>query len=68
MTTRDHVQVLLDIAGISPSEAEIDGLTKSFAETRARIERMWDLDLVDVAPALVFRAGEAAGPKETIDV
>ena len=58
--------VLLELSGIAPSDEEIDELVKGFPETRARVERLWALDLVDVPPATVFRAAEATGPEEVL--
>ena len=60
-TTIEQVGVLLDLAGIVPSESELRELVASFPELRARAERLWALDLADAAPALVFRAGEVTG-------
>lgn len=61
-TTAEQVHVLLDLAGISPAQAEIDQLIEMFPDMRASLERMWALELGDTAPSLVFRAGEATGP------
>jgi hypothetical protein len=55
---------VLDLAGIQPSDTEIEALIASFPTTRAGIERLWAVDLGDEAPAAVFRAGEISGPKE----
>jgi hypothetical protein len=66
-TTSDQVRALLDLAGIQPSDFEIEALIASFPTTQAGIERLWAADLGDVAPATVFRAGEISGPKEHAD-
>lgn len=63
-TTAEQVQVLLDLAGISPSRAELDQLVEAFPATRARLEHLWSLELGDTPPSLVFRAAGAAGPVE----
>lgn len=63
-TTAEQVQVLLDLAGIAPSPAEVEQLIESFPTSRARLERLWSLDLGDTPPSLVFRAAEAFGPAE----
>jgi hypothetical protein len=63
-TTSDQVRALLEIAGIQPSDSEIEALVASFPTTRAGIERLWAVDLGDAAPALVFRAGEISGSEE----
>jgi hypothetical protein len=61
-TTAEQVGVLLELAGIAPSPQELERLTEMFPEMRASIERLWALDLGDIAPSLVFRAAEYAGP------
>jgi len=64
-STAEQVQVLLDIAGITPSAAEVEQLHATYPDIRARIERLWALDLGDAQPSLVFRAAETFGPKES---
>jgi hypothetical protein len=66
-TTSDQVRVLLDLAGIQPSDAEIEAFIASFPSTRASVERLWAVDLADEAPVTVFRAGEVTGPQEHAD-
>ena len=61
-TIEAQVQVLLDLAGITPPPDEVDQLIASFPQMRASLEKMWALDLGDTAPSLVFRAAEATGP------
>lgn len=63
-TTNEQVQGLLDLAGISPSPAELEQLSAQFPAMRASIERLWAVDLGDTAPSLVFRAAEGVGPAE----
>lgn len=63
-TTDDQVRVLLELAGLSPTADEFDQLVDQFPGLRSRVERLWALDLGDVAPALVFRAAEAVGVGE----
>jgi hypothetical protein len=59
-----QVQVLLDLAGITPSEEEMTSLVASFPDLRTRVEGLWAADLGESAPALVLGAGAIAGPKE----
>lgn len=63
-TTEEQVRVLLDLAGITPTPAEVAQLVGEFPGLRARIEGLWALDLGDAAPAMVFRAAESTGPME----
>jgi len=63
-TTAEQVQVLLDLAGISPSPPEFDQLVETFPATKAKLEHLWSLDVGDTPPSLVFRAAEIAGPAE----
>lgn len=67
-STTEQVQVLLDLAGISPSPSEIDQLEKQFTDMRARIEHLWTIDVGDAAPSMVLRAGEVTGPTGGADV
>ena len=63
-TTAEQVKVLLDLAGIAPSPAELEQFVEAFPATKARLEHLWSLDLGDTPPSLVFRAAEAWGPAE----
>ena len=63
-TTEEQVRVLLDLAGITPTPAEVAQLVASSPACAPRIEGLWALDLGDAAPAMVFRAAEATGPME----
>lgn len=63
-TTREQVEVLLDLAGISPRPEELEGLVDGFPAMRAQIERLWAVELGDTPPSLVFRAAEPTGPEE----
>ncbi len=64
MTTDQQVQVLLDLAGITPSPEEFDTLVGQFPKLRASIEALWALDLDGAQPSMVFRASESTGPQE----
>lgn len=63
-TMIEQVEVLLEIAGITPRPDEIEQLATTYAQMRADIEHLWSLDLGDTPPALVFRAAEASDPQE----
>lgn len=63
-TTAEQVQVLLELAGITPTPGELDQLVQTFPDTKARLEHLWSLDLGDTPPSMVFRAAEAYGPAE----
>lgn len=63
-TTETQVSVLLELAGITPSPAELQQLVAEFPGLRARVERLWATDLGYVAPAMVFRAAESTGAAE----
>lgn len=63
-TTNEQVQVLLDLAGITPYPDELEQLTAGYPDMRAQVERLWDVEMGDTPPALVFRAGEPTGPEE----
>lgn len=65
-STAEQVKVLLDLAGIDPSPAEVEQLVDTFPETRAKLEHLWSLDLADTPPSMVFRAAEAFGPAEVV--
>lgn len=64
-TTDQQVQVLLDLAGITPTAEELEALVGQFPKLRATIEGLWALDLDRVQPAMVFRAAEPQGPQES---
>jgi hypothetical protein len=61
-TTAEQVHALLDLAGITPTASEVDELVAYFPDMRAKVERLWAVDLGDTAPSLVFRAAESTGP------
>jgi hypothetical protein len=63
-STAEQLQALLDIAGITPTDAEIAQLNTAYPDMRAQMERLWALDLEGAQPSLVFRAAEITGPKE----
>jgi hypothetical protein len=58
---RQQVETLLGLAGIAPSPEEVDLLVASFPDQRARLERLWTVDVGETPPSLVFRAGEPTG-------
>lgn len=63
-STTEQVQVLLELAGITPSDEEVAQLVAGFPALRSQVERLWRADLGESAPALVFLAAGAAGPAE----
>lgn len=63
-TTETQVSVLLELAGITPTPTELAQLVDEFPDLKARVERLWALDLGYVAPAMVFRAAESTGAAE----
>ncbi len=63
-TTDQQVQVLLHLAGITPSPDELATLSGQFPKLRARMEALWALDLTGAQPSMVFRAAESCGPQE----
>lgn len=63
-TIDQQVQVLLDLAGITPTADELETLVGQFPKLRASVEALWALDLDGAQPSMVFRAAEAHGPQE----
>jgi hypothetical protein len=63
-TATDQVQVLLELAGITPTDEELAALVAQFPDVRVQIERMWAADLGESAPALVLLADGITGPGE----
>jgi hypothetical protein len=49
------VRMLLDVAGLAPSEEEIAALVASYPEHRARVEALYAVDAARYeSPALIF--------------
>lgn len=63
-STEVQVSVLLELAGITPTPAELEQLVADFPALKAQVERLWALDLGYTAPSMVFRAAEYAGAME----
>jgi Asp-tRNA(Asn)/Glu-tRNA(Gln) amidotransferase C subunit len=63
-STEEQVRVLLDLARLSPSQAEFEQLASQYPIVRASVERLWALDLGSAQPSMVYRAAEPTGPKE----
>jgi hypothetical protein len=60
----EQVSVLLELAGITPTDEEVAALVAQFPDVRQQIERMWAADLGDSPPALVVLAAGITGPEE----